>query len=228
MARPIKNNAEYFPHDAGMRNDDRIKALRRRFKLQGYAIWVMVIEYLTSKDFFQVEYNQFNLEIMAGDFDAEADMIQEVISYCLTLGLLQQENGFLQCKTLVNRLEPVLLKRKLAKDRVSVTETTQSKVKKSKVKKSIKVARESAPSKPIEERSKEFAAELVPFVPEYGKETIREFYDYWTEKNKAGKKMKFEMQRTFEVSKRLRTWKRKSNEFQYNGKKHLTTSGKLQ
>lgn len=140
MARPKKDNAEYFPHDAGMRNDDRVKALRKRFKLHGYAIWIMLIEYLTSKDFFQFEYNDFTLEIMAGDFDADVKEIQEVIAYCITLGLLQEEGGFIRCKTLRNRLEPVLLKRKLAKDRVSVTESTQSKVKESKVKESIIVA----------------------------------------------------------------------------------------
>ena len=35
MARPKKNNAEYFTHDADMRNDVKIKALRRNFPTQG-------------------------------------------------------------------------------------------------------------------------------------------------------------------------------------------------
>lgn len=137
MARPKKDNAEYFPHDASMRNDDRIKALRKKYKLNGYAIWNMLIEYIAGRDHFRFEYNEFTLEIMAGDFDAEVKDIQDVISYCVTLGLLQQIDGFIRCKTLENRLEPVLLKRKLARDGVSVTESTQSKGKKSKVQKSI-------------------------------------------------------------------------------------------
>lgn len=137
MARPKKDNAEYFPHDADMRNDDRVKAIRRRFKHTGYAIWIMVIEYLTARDFFQFEYNELTLELMAGDFDCEVKEIQDVISYCLTLGLLQQEDGFIRCKTLRNRLEPVLLKRKLSKDRVSVTGTTQRKEKERKGEKYI-------------------------------------------------------------------------------------------
>ena len=29
MARPIKNNADYFPHDADMRNDPRVKAQKK-------------------------------------------------------------------------------------------------------------------------------------------------------------------------------------------------------
>jgi hypothetical protein len=139
MARPKKDNAEYFPHDVGMRNDDRVKALRKKFKVSGYGIWNMLIEYLGSKDHFQFEYNDFTLEIMSGDFDVDVKEIQEVISYCLTLGLLQQEEGFIRCKTLEKRLEPVLLKRKWSRSRVSVPEMPQSKskVKESKEKDSI-------------------------------------------------------------------------------------------
>jgi hypothetical protein len=138
MPRPIKNNAEYFSHDADMRNDDRIKAVRKKFASTGYAIYNMTLEYLTDKDHFKVELNELNLELMSGDFDEDATAIKEVIEYCIKLDLLQITDGFLRCKSLEKRLEPVLLKRKLAKDRVSVTETTQSKVKKSKVSKYIK------------------------------------------------------------------------------------------
>lgn len=133
MARPVKNNAEYFSHDADMRNDDRIKAVRKKFKSTGYAIYNMLLEYLTDKDYFRCEYNDLTFELMSGDFDEDPGTIKEVIDYCLQLGLLQQESKFIRCKTLENRLEAVLLKRKRSKKDVSVTETTQSKVKKSKV-----------------------------------------------------------------------------------------------
>ena len=39
---------------------------------------------------------------------------------------------------------------------------------------------------------------------------ISEFINYWTEKNKSETKMKWEMQQTFQISKRLLTWKRNS------------------
>lgn len=132
MARPEKNNAEYFSHDADMRNDDRVKAVRKKFKSTGYAIYNMLLEYLTDKNFFRCDYNEMSFELMSGDFDEDPVTIKEVIDYCIHLGLLQQEQGFIRCKTLENRLEAVLLKRKRAKKDVSVTETTQSKVKESK------------------------------------------------------------------------------------------------
>jgi hypothetical protein len=136
MARPRRENAEYFPHVVHMRNDDKIKALRRRFKLNGYAIYNMLIEYIAGKEHFQFEYNELALELIAGDFDADTKDIQDVISYGLTLDLFQLEDGFIRCSTLEKKLEPLLSKRKRERERVSAAESPQSKVKKSKVKES--------------------------------------------------------------------------------------------
>ena len=35
---------------------------------------------------------------------------------------------------------------------------------------------------------------------------LNNFVNYWTEKNKSGTKMRFELEKVFEVSKRLATW----------------------
>ena len=37
MARPKKLNAEFFSHDVDMRNDLKVKALRKRFGHKGYS-----------------------------------------------------------------------------------------------------------------------------------------------------------------------------------------------
>ena len=56
MARPIKNNADYHSHDSNMRNDIKIKALRRKYKLAGYAIYNMLLEVLTNAEYFEYEW----------------------------------------------------------------------------------------------------------------------------------------------------------------------------
>jgi hypothetical protein len=43
---------------------------------------------------------------------------------------------------------------------------------------------------------------------------LNEFYFYWTEKNKSGSKMKFEMEKTWDTKRRLGTWKRNSKRFE--------------
>jgi hypothetical protein len=69
--------------------------------------------------------------------------------------------------------------------------------------------------KNIEERKKDFALALKPFLEEYGKELLNDFYFYWTEHGENDKKLRFEKEKTFGISQRLRTW------FNRNPKQYL-------
>jgi hypothetical protein len=220
MGRPIKNNADYFPHDADMRNDPKIKALRRKFSFEGYAIYSMIIEFLTDSDFFQFKNDNLTLELISGDFDCTPELLKNVLEYCITLDLLQtSETHYVRCKSLDNRLGALLSKRKLDRTRVIADyrgESTQSKVKKSKVKK--RREREAGalaptPAKSIDERKEDFYKQLVPFVDRYDKKLIRAFFEYWTENNAKGKKFRKEMQKVFDIEKRLATWAKREKEF---------------
>lgn len=55
-------------------------------------------------------------------------------------------------------------------------------------------------------RKEKFYASLVPFVDKYGKDMIRDFFDYWSEMNRSKSKMRFEQQSTWELALRLKTW----------------------
>lgn len=136
MARPIKNNADYFPHDADMRNDPRIKAVRRKFGIEGYGIYTMLVEYLSDCDFFTFSSDKLAIEIIAGDFDIDPDRLREILKYCIELDLFQENNLEITCKSLEKRFGPLLSKRKLDRSGVIGIDNTQSKVKESKVKES--------------------------------------------------------------------------------------------
>ena len=43
---------------------------------------------------------------------------------------------------------------------------------------------------------------------------VRDFYDYWTEPNKTNKKFRQELQKTWSLERRLKTWN--SNNFNKN------------
>lgn len=62
----------------------------------------------------------------------------------------------------------------------------------------------------MKSRGREFYNVLVPFVKTYGREMIREFFDYWSEPNKSHSKMRFEQERTWDLSRRLHTWEKRS------------------
>ena len=64
-------------------------------------------------------------------------------------------------------------------------------------------------------RKDAFYKSLVPYVERYGRDMVRDFFDYWSEMNKSETKMRFEQQTTWEVGKRLATWKKREK---INGK----------
>lgn len=89
-------------------------------------------------------------------------------------------------------------------DSVSVSDT---------VIKKREVVAKAPTSQSVDERKEKFRNDLLPHLEKYGKEMIRKFFDYWTEKNKSGKKMKFEMQTTFELHLRLANWNSREKDF---------------
>ena len=68
-------------------------------------------------------------------------------------------------------------------------------------------------SNTIEKRKEKFLEEVYAFN-DIDKSTLDDFIDYWIEKNPTGKKMKFEMQKTFDINLRLKRWNR--NNFNKN------------
>lgn len=53
-------------------------------------------------------------------------------------------------------------------------------------------------------------------------EQVDNFIDYWTEKNKSGRLMRFEMQKTFEIKRRLAKWRDNNKEWSVTKKKKYT------
>ena len=71
----------------------------------------------------------------------------------------------------------------------------------------------------LEKREVKFKTEVYAFLDKYSKEMLTKFFNYWSEKNKSCSKMRFELQKTFEISKRLATWSRNESTFSKPGAK---------
>ena len=56
----------------------------------------------------------------------------------------------------------------------------------------------------ISNRRNEFVFEVLSF--DYDESILNGFVDYWTEPNKSKSKMKFELEKTWETKRRLKTW----------------------
>lgn len=68
------------------------------------------------------------------------------------------------------------------------------------------------------ERETKFKDDCRPFLSRYGEKTLKQFFSYWTEPTQDGKKMKFELERTFDIGRRLVTWKNNEDKFSSNQK----------
>ena len=65
----------------------------------------------------------------------------------------------------------------------------------------------------LEARSQIFKDSLFDFKNKYQVNMLKEFYNYWTEPNQSKSKMRFELEKTWSLDRRLETWAKRENLF---------------
>ncbi|CAB4153586.1 hypothetical protein UFOVP634_8 [uncultured Caudovirales phage] len=65
----------------------------------------------------------------------------------------------------------------------------------------------------IEARSQTFKDSLLQYKDKYQVNMLKEFYNYWTEPNQSKSKMRFELEKTWSLDRRLETWAKRENLF---------------
>lgn len=75
----------------------------------------------------------------------------------------------------------------------------------------------------IESRKQKFLDELNS-LKNYSQSTRNDFYNYWTEMSITKRKMRFELQSTWETSKRLRTWAARENPSKFTKVENATST----
>ena len=58
-----------------------------------------------------------------------------------------------------------------------------------------------------------FLLEVSAFKELYSLEMLEAFVDYWSEPNKSKTKLRYELQKTFDIARRLKTWSKNENKF---------------
>lgn len=111
MANPIKKTADFFSHDVDMRNDLKIKALRRKYSHKGYAVWCYLLEALSNTSDFKIEFSELNIELLSADFDVPSDELKDIIGYCIKIGLLIEDCDVFFSEKLIERFSSLIEKR---------------------------------------------------------------------------------------------------------------------
>lgn len=133
-----------------MRNDDKIKALRKNFWHEGYSIRNMILEKLCKAENFELVFDDFNIELWSWDFDIEKEKLDHIIQYLLKMKLIlkRDDTNIIYSQKMIDRFWWLIDKRNRDIERLSklkqqnkiviADDNTQSKVNKSKVNKSKK------------------------------------------------------------------------------------------
>lgn len=130
MARPIKTNADYFPHSANFRNDVKIRAIRTRYGLIGYAVVMCLMEMISDANNLELEWNELNQELISCDIGVELDVLLSVVEYGVKIQFFNVLDGKLTSTILSELLEHLFQKRKRMqqayKQSVSEAETNRN------------------------------------------------------------------------------------------------------
>lgn len=63
---------------------------------------------------------------------------------------------------------------------------------------------------PRSQREQDFYQSLIPYVEIYGQQMVRAFYNYWTEPTVDGKRIRKELQKTWDTARRLANWAKRN------------------
>lgn len=76
----------------------------------------------------------------------------------------------------------------------------------------VKTKRKQNETNKHDKHDKQLLEQVESFIPQYGENMIKEFIEYWEEADKNGKQ-KWKKQETWEVGRRLSTWKKNEGKF---------------
>lgn len=213
----------YFSHDYNARLDDKIKLLIRKHGMLGYGVFWSIIEDLyNNANALRLDYTG-----IAYDLRVDENVIKSVIN---DFDLFVINDIFFGSASVQSRLEKREEKSQKARESAfkkwgkdangmptqseridNLSEGNAIKERKGKERKG-NIEFKKTPS--IEDREKSFYDQIACFAKEYPRDMLRDFYDYWRERTKSGKRMKFEIEATWDLSLRLNKWQRNRDLFQ--------------
>lgn len=223
---------EYFSHDLNARNDRKMVRLMMAHGMEGVGVYWCIVEMLYEE---QGRLMRSECERIAFELRVQCNIVESVIA---DFGLFESDANAFWSASVDRRIQAQINVREGAKKAAATrwekyknqvvtdenatamqthSERNANKEKKSKVKES-KINIESAQTKDgFWEEIKRVGVLIYP------QEMLQSFFNYWSEANPKGR-MRFQLERTFEIPNRLATWNRnEKNWVQGNGAKPKAT-----
>lgn len=233
MARPPRNNVDYFPHECI--HGRKMFVIESKYGNDGYAIWFKLLERLGNTDNHYLNLSdETELMYLASLMKVDENKFKMILSDLAKLDAidkqLYEENKIIWSNKFIESIQDAYSKRNnKCLDRNSLVEllislgvrkpskstlkpskelleggiNPQSKVKEIKEK-------ETKVNIDLDSRKLEFKKTLIPYLEKYGKDMLKDFFLYWNENNQTNTKLKFELEKTWSVESRLNTWSKRS------------------
>ena len=207
----MEKEAYYFPHFCNARHDRKIRRLRKELGVEGYGIYFMLLETLREQQ--DLMYPLEDLDLLAEEFGVSEAKIQVTVSK-YDLFEIDESQKFFSPKMLVY-LEPYFRMKEQRRE-AGIRSAEKRKLNDRSTTVEQKKEKESKVNEIKEKESKvSFSEMLSPYLLELSDE-YDNFYSYWTEKNNKGKE-RWEMEKFFDIARRIKTWMTNSTKFKNNG-----------
>lgn len=231
MARPERNNVDYFPFYC--EDGNKMFYLEETYGNDGFAVFVKLLRELAKTNFHYLDLSKnTTLMFLSAKCKVDKTTLELIINDLVELGkfdaVLWNENHVIWCQDFIDSIQDAYFKRnnkcityeglllllsslgirKQSKLLLKGVDNPQRKEKESKEKESKE--------NNIEERKLKFASTLQPFLELYGREMLIDFKKYWTEPNKSNTKFRYELEKTWSLERRLETWAKKDKIFNNN------------
>ena len=101
----IMKDAYYFQHDSNARNDPKIKALIRKYGIEGYGRYWIILEMLRESSNYKLEDEQYIWDALAEQMHCSVEEIKDFIKDCINIfKLFTQDDDFFYSAALLLRM----------------------------------------------------------------------------------------------------------------------------
>jgi len=98
---------KWYKHDANANCDAKLRKVRLKYGMEGYGLYWYCLELIAQNVekhnlSFELEHDA---EIIAADVGIHFELVQEMMTFMVELGLFEQENGIITCLKLARRTD---------------------------------------------------------------------------------------------------------------------------
>jgi len=216
--RKNKYTVDYFPHYCSGDDSKTMFILENKFGLVGYAVWFKTLELLGKSENHYIDLrDDTDMLFLISKLGITEEKFTEIYNLLAKLEAIDLDlwnSKIIFSDNFVSNIEDAYVRRK----GIDVLHKYDL-CKHLSIKCGQKLPNQSKPnqSKPdeikIEDRKADFEKSLTPFLETYDNSLLNDFFQYWTEHGERDKKMRFEKEKSFGISRRLSTWKEKEKSF---------------